>query len=284
MKMGESSIWDRLQTIDRRVIYVLVVLSVGIPLLNPLGLPLDVSSETRTAYDKVNEYIQPGSVVVIAYEFIAGNWAEMGPISVAMTQHVFEKQDVRIIMLAMGREQGPLLVEQTIDYIDTKGKLYGEDYVNLGFFAGSEAAMASFASDIPGLVKMDYYGTPISQLQAMEGLQDLNDVDLFICLWSGTPGWAEYLRQWYTPYEIPVVGGTLGINGPGAAPYVAAGQLKGLVVGLRGGAEYEKLINKPGEAISGMDAITTSHLLVIALVVFGNIGYFASRSKRRSVE
>ncbi len=186
-------------------------------------------------------------------------------------------------MLAMGREQGPLLAEKTITYIDTKGKEYGDDYVNIGFFAGAEAAMASFASDIPGLVKVDYYGTPIDQLSVMDGLMDLNDIDLFICLWSGTPGWGEYLRQWYTPYEIPVIGGTLGINGPGAAPYVAAGQLKGLVVGLRGGAEYEKLINKPGEAISGMDAITTSHLLVIAFVIFGNIGYFASRGMRRKV-
>lgn len=281
--MEGKGLWDRLQTIDRRILYVLVVLSVGIPLLNPLGLPLTVSAETRTAYDKVNEYIQPGSVVVIAFEFIAGNWAEMGPIAVAMTQHVFEKPDVRIVMLAMGREQGPLLAENTIAYIDTKEKVYGEDYVNLGFYAGAEAAMASFASDIPGLVKMDYYGTPIDQLSVMDGLTDINDIDLFVCLWSGTPGWSEYLRQWYTPYEIPVIGGTLGINGPGAAPYVAAGQLKGLVVGLRGGAEYEKLINKPGEAISGMDAITTSHLLVIAFVIFGNIGYFARRSMGRKV-
>lgn len=271
--------WDRLQTIDRRVLYVLITLSVGIPLLSPLGLPLTISSETKTAYDKVDEYIQQGSVVVIAYEFIAGNWAEMGPIAVAMTQHVFEKPDVRIVMLAMGREQGPLLVERTIDYIDTKGKEYETDYVNLGFFAGAEAAMASFASDIPGIVKVDYYGTAIDQIPVMDGLKDLNDIDLFICLWSGTPGWAEYLRQWYTPYEIPVVGGTLGINGPGAAPYVAAGQLKGLVVGLRGGAEYEKLVGKPGEAISGMDAITTSHILVILFVIVGNLGYFLGRKK-----
>ncbi|NIN63704.1 MAG: hypothetical protein GTO63_03115, partial [Anaerolineae bacterium] len=165
-----------------------------------------------------------------------------------MTQHLFEKPEIKIIMLAMGRDEGPLLAELTLKYIDKHGKEYGEDYVNLGFFAGAEAAMASFASDIPGLVKTDYYGTPIGQLKVMEGLSNLNDVGLFICLWSGTPGWSEYLRQWYTPYEIPVVGGTLGIVGPGAQPYVAAGQLKGLVVGLRGGGEYEKLIGKPGEA------------------------------------
>lgn len=274
-----EGLWNKLQAIDRRILYVLIIIVVVIPLLYPLSLPITITEATRTAYEKVDEYAKPGSVVIVAFEFIGGNWPEMGPIAVAMVQHLFRKPDIRIVMLAMGRDQGPLLAEKTLTYIDTEGKVYGKDYANLGFFAGSEAAMASFASDIPGLVKMDYYGTPLAQLSVMEGLKNLRDIGFFICLWSGTPGWEEYMRQWYTPYELPVVGGTLGIVGPGAQPYVSAGQLKGLVVGLRGGGEYEKLIGKPGEATSGLDAISTTHLLVIAFVIVGNVGYFASRRK-----
>lgn len=62
---------------------------------------------------------------------------------------------------------------------------------------------------------------------------------------------------------------------------MAAGQLKGLVVGLRGGGEYEKLINKPGEATAGLDAISTTHILIFICVILGNIGYFAARRARR---
>lgn len=279
--MEKKGIWERLQSIDPRILYIAVVIVIVIPLLRPLGLPITVTEATLKAYRVVDGYAKPGSVVVFAFEFIAGNWAEMGPIAVAMTQHVFNKPDVRIIFLAMGRDEGPMLVERTLQYIDKKGKEYGKDYVNLGFFAGGEAAMAAFAKDIPGLVKRDYFGTPIENLPIMSGLKSLTDIDLFICLWSGTPGWAEYLRQWYTPYGITVVGGTLGVNGPGAQPYVAAGQLKGLVVGLRGGGEYEKLINKPGEATAGLDAISTTHLLIFGCVILGNIGYFALRSRKR---
>lgn len=275
----KEGFWNRLQAIDQRILYVLIIVVVALPLMRPLSLPITVTSATRNAYEKVDEYSGPGSVVVIAYEFIAGNWPEMGPIAVAMTQHLFRKPDIKIIMLAMGRDQGPILAENTLKYVDEMGKEYGEDYVNLGFFAGAEAAMASFASDIPGLVKKDYYGTPIEQLPVMSGLNDLNDIDLFLCLWSGTPGWGEYLRQWQTPYGITVIGGTLGINGPGAQPYVSSGQLKGLVVGLRGGGEYEKLIGKPGEATSGLDAVSTTHLLIIAFIILGNVGYFAGRRR-----
>jgi hypothetical protein len=275
MTAAKEGIWSRLQTIDQRILYVLIVVVIILPLLSPISLPITVTSSTRNAYDRLDELSGPGSVVVIAYEFIAGNWPEMGPIAVAMTQHLFRKPDIRIIMLAMGRDEGPILVEYTMKYVDTMGKVYGVDYVNLGFFAGAESAMASFASDIPGLVKTDYYGTPIEQIPVMSGLNDLNDVDLFLCLWSGTPGWGEYLRQWQTPYEIAVIGGTIGINGPGAQPYVSSGQLKGLVVGLRGGGEYEKLIDKPGEATSGLDAVSTTHLLIVAFIILGNVGYFA---------
>jgi len=275
MTSAKEGIWNRMQTIDPRILYILIVVVIILPLLSPLALPITVTSSTRNAYEKIDEYSPPGSVVVIAYEFIAGNWAEMGPIAVAMTQHLFSKPDIRIIMLAMGRDEGPILTEKTLEYVDKMGKVYGEDYVNLGFFAGAESAMASFASDIPGLVKTDYYGTPIEQIPVMSGLNDLNDVDLFLCLWSGTPGWGEYLRQWQTPYEIAVIGGTIGINGPGAQPYVSSGQLKGLVVGLRGGGEYEKLIGKPGEATAGLDAVSTTHLLIVAFIILGNVGYFA---------
>jgi hypothetical protein len=279
--LERKGFWDRVQTIDHRILYAAVIIVIIIPLLHPLGLPITVTEATLKAYRAVDEYAKPGSVVIIAFEFIAGNWPEMGPIAVAMTQHVFNKPGVRIIILAMGRDEGPILAERTLRYVDTKGKEYGKDYVNLGFFAGAEAAMAAFARDIPGLVKKDYYGTPIENLPVMSGLKDLRDIDLFICLWSGTPGWVEYLRQWQTPYGIPSVGGTLGIVGPGAQPYVAAGQLKGLVVGLRGGGEYEKLINKPGEATAGLDAISTTHVLIFLCVILGNIGYFASRGARR---
>ncbi|MBS7651770.1 MAG: hypothetical protein QW638_04825 [Candidatus Bathyarchaeia archaeon] len=279
--MEKKGFWDRLQTIDHRVLYAAVIVVIIVPLLRPLGLPITVTDATLKAYRAVDEYTKPGSVVVIAFEFIAGNWPEMGPIAVAMTQHVFNKPDVKVIILAMGRDEGPILAERTLRYVDKKGKEYGKDYVNLGFFAGGEAAMAAFARDIMGLVKRDYYGTPIENLPVMSGLKSLSDIDLFICLWSGTPGWVEYLRQWQTPYGIACVGGTLGVVGPGAQPYVAAGQLKGLVVGLRGGGEYEKLINKPGEATAGLDAISTTHILIFACVILGNIGYLATKGVKR---
>ncbi|NIN63705.1 MAG: hypothetical protein GTO63_03120, partial [Anaerolineae bacterium] len=59
--MKEESFWDRLQAIDRRILYTLIVVVVAAPLLRPLSLPITVTSATRTAYEKVDEYAKPGS-------------------------------------------------------------------------------------------------------------------------------------------------------------------------------------------------------------------------------
>ena len=62
-----------------------------------------------------------------------------------------------------------------------------------------------------------------------------------------------------------------------AYPYLNAGQLEGLLGGLSGAAEYEKLIGVPGTATIGMDAQSIAHILIILLIALGNIAYFATR-------
>ena len=64
-------------------------------------------------------------------------------------------------------------------------------------------------------------------------------------------------------------------------PYVASGQLDALVAGLRGAAEYEKLIDRKGGGNRGMLAQSTAHLYVVVLIIIGNVAYFRSRRKGR---
>jgi hypothetical protein len=65
--------------------------------------------------------------------------------------------------------------------------------------------------------------------------------------------------------------------------FVNAGQMTGLLGGMKGAAEYEKLIGHPDKAMRGMDAQSLAHMAIIFLVIVGNIGFFATR-KRKSEE
>ena len=52
--------------------------------------------------------------------------------------------------------------------------------------------------------------------------------------------------------------------------------------GLRGAAEYEDLIGRPGGGKRGMLAQTSTHLYVIVLIGLGNLSYFLARRKRET--
>ena len=90
-------------------------------------------------------------------------------------------------------------------------------------------------------------------------------------------------------------------------PYLQSGQLIGMLSGLKGAAEYEKLVdvfaknNKPfskeiikntwvditdksipyqfKKARIGMNAQSVAHIMIIVFIILGNIGYFVNRKK-----
>jgi hypothetical protein len=60
-------------------------------------------------------------------------------------------------------------------------------------------------------------------------------------------------------------------------PYLSSGQLLGLIGGMKGAAEYERLMSISGDARRGMDAQSMVHVIIVLLVVLGNVALFASR-------
>jgi len=60
-------------------------------------------------------------------------------------------------------------------------------------------------------------------------------------------------------------------------PFLSSGQMVGLLGGLKGAAEYEMLLKKPGMGQKGMDAQSVSHLVIVLMIVWGNVGYFLKR-------
>jgi hypothetical protein len=63
-------------------------------------------------------------------------------------------------------------------------------------------------------------------------------------------------------------------------PYVQSGQVSGIVIGLRGGAELEQLTKMPGIAAAGMDAQSLGHFAILAFMLLGNLAYMAERRKK----
>ncbi len=64
-------------------------------------------------------------------------------------------------------------------------------------------------------------------------------------------------------------------------PYLQSRQLIGLLNGMKGAAEYEKLVGAPGDGMRGMAAQSGGQFLIIGLVIFGNIIFIITRRKSR---
>jgi len=57
--------------------------------------------------------------------------------------------------------------------------------------------------------------------------------------------------------------------------------LVGVMIGVRGGAEYEKLIGRLAEGTVRMDAINVSHVLFIIAIALANIGFIMVRRMKK---
>ncbi|MFQ5905459.1 MAG: hypothetical protein ACE5JA_02710, partial [bacterium] len=88
-------------------------------------------------------------------------------------------------------------------------------------------------------------------------------------------------------YHQQVGVGTTAVSAAQYYPWLQTGQFVGMLGGLKGAAEYERLNEKMGirqarkRATIGMGSQSIAHLLMIVLIVLGNIAYFLTRSKRR---
>jgi len=273
------SLLEKLHSIDRRWVYLLAWIAVLVPLANPLGLPVSIGRDSTSYYNYI-EGIPDGSVIMVTFDYGISAMPELYPLTVATFHHLWG-HNFKVIVVASWRE-GPMVMDVVLKEMkpaETYGKVYGEDWIELGWFAQSEVGMAALGKDIWETLPVDYIEKkPTSGFPIMQDIKTAEDIDLLVSFETGTPGLPEWMRQWGTPYGTPMIMGCIGVMVPEVAPYLQTGQLGALIPGLTASAEYEQILKHPGLATAGVDAISMSHLLVIVLVIVGNAAYFMSKS------
>ncbi|MCH7493875.1 hypothetical protein IIA16_04100, partial [bacterium] len=82
--------------------------------------------------------------------------------------------------------------------------------------------------------------------------------------------WIQYAGD---QMGIPVGGGVTAVSAPEYYVFLQSGQMVGLLGGMKGGAEYEKLVGAPDKATRGMDAQSLGHFVIVLFIILGNLGY-----------
>ena len=102
--------------IDRRIIFLLIGLSVLIPLLKPewVKLPLKIDKNTRVVYNSITT-LNEGDKVLLSFEYGASTKPEVHPMAVALLKHLFSK-GIKVYIVSLWPE-GPIMAKLAVDEI-----------------------------------------------------------------------------------------------------------------------------------------------------------------------
>jgi len=267
---------DRLTRLDRRWIFLAVFLIVLAPLVRPVKLPVGIGAPARRFHQAI-ESLPAGSIVVMPCDYDPAFTAEVHPMAVAVMRRLLEK-NVRIITVTM-QPAGPPMPDQAFAQVGPPlGKKYGVDFVNLGYKSGNEAMVLALGASMKRTFPLDSHGTPVDSLPLMRDIERLGEAKMLIEI-AATVAANIWVQQAQGRYHLPMVAGVSGVMAPEFFPYLQSGQVRGLLGGMAGAAEYEALVGTAGTATRGMDAQSLAHLLIIFLILLGNVLWYLGKRR-----
>jgi hypothetical protein len=232
-------------------------------------------------YDAV-EALPDSCTVMVVFDYYPSTIAECEPMARTALHHMWRK-NCKVITLSNIPLGGPSMAENvTREIAPEYGKVYGEDFVNLGYKANYVAVLSGMGTSIESIFPTDNSGTLLSELPMMDSVLNYEQISFIFEIADNATAdyWVSIVNA---QFSVPMGCGTTAVSAPKYYAFVGSGQFVGLLGGMKGAAEYEILVGKKAKAVVGMGAQSLVHLLIIALVLLGNISYFILRRHKRRI-
>ncbi len=277
----------------------MIGLSVLIPLLKPdlVKMPIKTTENTRIVFDEISR-LNENDRVLVSFEYGASTKPEIHPMAIALLNQLFSK-GIKVYIMSLWPE-GVIMARDVVNQVEKSGVFNlsdGKDYVMFDYKVGGEIVIKNIASDFRGVYMQDINKKSIEDIPMMEDIYSIEDFNFVFDLSAGVPGNEQWVQYACDPKGVPLSSGCTSIMVTDAIPYVEAGQIRGILAGMPGAAEYEDLVynylieevdNKyisdsskiyPGKALSRMSAQSLAHIVMVLFIVFGNISYYLTRKK-----
>lgn len=280
--MNLSRITEGILKLDRRIIYTFVFLCVTFPFyVDWPHIEVEVSKEVEDTFQVIDRIEPNGNPLIISFDYDPASAAELTPMAVAVLRHAFSK-GIRVLAISLQfTGQGAGIATEVVPRIAAEyGREQNVDWAFLGFQPNAQVAMLQMGESIRKTFPVDYYGTPIEQIPLMESVQNYDQIPAVLTLASTAVGefWAVYPGM---RYGITVLAGLTAVYTADIQPFYQSGQIKGILGGLKGAAEYETRIGKPGDGMAGMRSQKVVHYMIIAFIILGNVAYLQSKRRKR---
>ena len=237
------NIFERMQKLDRRWIYIVVALAIIIPLMIPYDSDNVATPPTENLYQMIDSFAgREDRAILMSFYHDAATMPELFPMEVAILRHCFER-NVKVFTLTWFPAGAPI-----IDYAINSVKeefpdiQSGVDYCNFGYKPQAFAMVLGMGDNIANTMNTDAEGRKLENLPIMKGINNYSEMNLAIEFSGSSAGgmWITYARP---KYGLNVAVGVTAVMAADMYPYLQSGQLIGMLSGLKGAAEYEKLVD-----------------------------------------
>ncbi|MBW6513301.1 MAG: hypothetical protein K0B87_00885 [Candidatus Syntrophosphaera sp.] len=236
--------FERLQRLDRRWIYIVVALAIIIPLLIPYNSDNVTSASTENVYQMIDSFAgREDRAILMSFYHDASTMPELYPMQIAILRHCFER-NVKVFLLSFLPTGAPI-IDMAVnsvkeEYPNIKS---GTDYCNFGYIpiALAMPTVIGMGDNISTAVPTDAEGRKTENLPIMKGINNYNEMNLVIEFSGSIAGgyWLTYARP---KFGTNIAVGVTAVMAADQYPYLQTGQFIGMLAGLKGAAEYEKLV------------------------------------------
>ena len=265
---------EKMMQVDRRRIYLAIGVAEIIPAIRGFKVPVSPSPEVKKVYDFV-ENLKEGEYLFLAMDYDPTSLAELSPMAEAILKHAFSRNE-KVIIVTLA-QFGPGMVEEITSRLAQQyNKVRGVDYAFLGYRPYPAITILAMGVDFRSPFPVDYYGTPLDSLPVMKGIKNFYNVKGVIDITAGNTA-DMWLTDGNGRYGVQLAIGITGVMASNYYQYLQSGQLFGIIPGIKGAAEYESLIKKPGEGMTQAAYQVVAHTVIILFIILSNIAYFATR-------
>ncbi len=272
--------------IDRRWIFLAMGLVVVVMYALGETETIPVSEYVQSYFDEI-ESLPEGSIVMLSADFDPASAAEIEPMYIATIHHLL-RHNLRVINVATWPAAPPFTQKYFSEIAPQYGKVYGVDWVELGYTPGDDVAMGLIGQSLKSTYSTDDRNhSPLRDIPLLADVSDsFRGISLLVSASAGYPGILEWIAQVGGRYQVPVICGTTAVQTTALFAYYP-NQLKGFLGAFTGATQYLQLVGEATEAVHEerdedqrrMLVQSWSHLLIIGLIAFGNVAYFLGRRR-----
>ncbi len=316
----KRTFWQIAESIDRRVLYLLlfVVTSIAV-LFRGVILPTSVTEHTIAFYREIMS-IPAGSTVFVESDWTYSTRGEnLGQLEALL--RILHARKIKFVLYSLTDPQAPLVAEEVLDKLNQEFSdrkqvplRKWEDWVNIEYFPDSTSFLASLVLNLPKTLESIQNVAPNGKLTSvmkspvLKDISKLQDVKMLVTI-TGTNIIRTLIRLLGQPPKVPLTTLVTGVWGPEILNFYTAKLVSGVIIGLHGTVELETMmasgVNLPdahgkvkvrsqtpgeipplqgsvtyGRGMSYYFALHVTFILVILAIILGNVGYFMSRRKR----